>query len=378
MNLFNISKNRPTHGARLERWLGAEKVARLSDSMKDWYGPPIALAGVPGNVWALKGGDFGGIIKAGQFMSSLDYGLSRLDKLAQSIGRNSRKQCNVGFSSLSDIINEATVNNKRREMFFNKVGTAGVAGRAATLWAVGNMPSAGAVGSAAPGGRACDDSTAGALPLIDNPSGTDTKHILTAQAAASTSQNTLLLYDRIFDVAKTMSSSAAESVTGVPTRYQSSTASDSDFAGGNFTFVEVLGALSNTTHNWTGEYRNQAGTDAQVFPSMTGINSNAINNLDHPASSWFMPLATGDFGVMDLNEIECSSAALTGTVDFAIGHPLVWIPCPVATSMSIIDGINTAFNLVRIFDDACLAFLEMPKPFTTATNYSGSITACSG
>ena len=45
-----------THSDRLERWLGADQVQRVTDSMREWYGPPIALAGVPGNVRAAKGG----------------------------------------------------------------------------------------------------------------------------------------------------------------------------------------------------------------------------------------------------------------------------------------------------------------------------------
>ena len=58
---FGILRNRHTHTARLERWLGAEQVETMSRSMRDWYGPPIAvastLAGTVGqpvaiNVWA--------------------------------------------------------------------------------------------------------------------------------------------------------------------------------------------------------------------------------------------------------------------------------------------------------------------------------------
>jgi hypothetical protein len=41
----------------------------------------------------------------------------------------------------------------------------------------------------------------------------------------------------------------------------------------------------------------------------------------------------------------------------------------------IVDGINTAFNLTTVFDNACLAFLEMPKPSRSAVSYSGIVTA---
>ena len=61
-----------THSGRLERWLGKDKLESLSASMADWYGPPIAVAGVPGSVFIHKGGDFRGEIRDGFEMSVLD------------------------------------------------------------------------------------------------------------------------------------------------------------------------------------------------------------------------------------------------------------------------------------------------------------------
>jgi len=283
----------------------------------------------------------------------------------------------AGFASLSDLIAEAST-GKRREYAFQKVGATGVINVTNSLWGLGNLPPAGANGSAAPGGRACNDSTTGAFP-IDNVSA-DTRHFVMAAHTASVAANSLLLYDRIFDVAKTMNSGATESVTGVPTRYQSSTVTDANYAGGNFAFVEVGSvALAATAHNWTVcQYRNQAGTDAQSFPSLTGNASAIVRRLDHPVGQWFMPLAGSDVGVMDLAQMQCSTTVATGEINFVIGHPLAFMPCPVANMVCITDGLNTAFNLVRIFDDAAMAFLEMPKPATGATTYSGTITAVHG
>lgn len=374
--MFTITKRLSPHGAKLERWLGAEQVKRMSDGMAQWYGPPIAVGGVPGNVWAHKGGDFSGPLKAGQFMSSVDWAIMRFKRIAQLAGQSSRQQCGAGLTSLSDIIDNAT-NGNRREFFFSRVGSTGVAAATNSLWGVGNLPTAGAAGSAAPGGRATVDSTLGGFPFT-NPSGGDTQHFVSAFASATTASNTLMLYDRLFDVAKTMSSTGTESVTGVPTRYQSSTATDADYAGGSFAFIEVFAALGAGAHNWTVcRYRNQAGTDTQSFPSMAGNASAIINRLDHPLSSWFMPLASGDTGVMDLDQMQCS-ASITGSINFVVGHPLAWMPCPLANCICVADGINTAFNLVRVFDDACLALLEVGKPSATATTYNGSFVTVSG
>ena len=42
-----------------------------------------------------------------------------------------------------------------------------------------------------------------------------------------------------------------------------------------------------------------------------------------------------------------------------------------------IDGVASAFNLVTVLDNACLYFMELPKPATNATTYSGIIATIS-
>lgn len=358
-----------THADQLERWLGPAQVAHVSAAMKDWYGPPIALSGVPGAVFAKGGGDFVGPIRSGKFASALDVCAGRPYRKFRRALRDELLIAN-GFGSLSALI-AAISAGQRRDFAYQKAGATGVVNVTNSLWGLGNQPSAGADGSAAPSGRALTDATTGAFPFT-NPGGADTMHFVTGEALASVAGNTLLLYDRIFDVAKTMNSSATESVTGVPTRYQSSTSTNADYAGGNFLFVEVGGtALAATAHNWTVcQYRNQAGTDAQTLPSLTGNSSAIARRLDHPAGQWFAPLATGDTGVMDLHQMQCSAAVATGIINFVIGHPIAMLPCPVANMICIRDGVNTALSLTRIFDDAALALLEICKPATTATNYA--------
>lgn len=367
-----------THAQRLDRWLGPATTERLSVSMKDWYGPPIAVAGVPGNVWAHAGGDFHGRIKSGQFLSAYEFGLMRLNRIIRNTHRRQASTVNAGFTSLSDLIAEATA-GKRREFPFQKAGPTGVTNRFFTLWRVGTSPEAGSASSAAAAGRALTSAAVGAFPFTD-PGGGDTQHFVSAMPTASVAANTLLLYDRLFDVLKTMASTATESVTGVPTRYQSFTATDPDYAGGNFIFPEVGGtALAGTAHNWTVvKYRNQAGTDSQTMPSVAGVSAAIVDSLDLPVGTWFCPLASGDTGAADLDQLQCSASVATGIINFVIGHPLAWMPCPIANVACVVDGINTAFNLVRIFNGAALALLEGPKPSTTATTYTGSFITVAG
>lgn len=366
-----------THSQQLERWLGARNVESVSAAMRGWYGPPIALQGVPGEVFATGDGDFIGRIRAGYEATALDRGREVVRRLRRGMDRvaRSRGQLSVGFASLSDLISEAT-GGKRQDLSFNKVGTTGVVAATNSLWAVGAQPAAGAAGGAAAGGTVHTSSNTGAL-TFSNPSGTDTTHFITGNPVASVAGNTPLLYDRLFSVAKTMNSTATEAVTGVPTRYTNGSAG-ADYIGGNFLFVETPTALAATAHNWTTcTYTDQASA-ASTLPSLTGNSGNIIHRLDMPVSTWFAPLETGDVGVKALTQMQCSALVATGAINFVIGHPIAWMPCPVANMVCVADGINSAFNLVRIFDNACLAFLEVCKPATTATTYTGNLTICAG
>lgn len=377
LTVFNLVKDLPTHSSRLERWLGAETLERLSRSMLEWYGPPIALSGVPGNVYATRGGDFHGRILEGGFVSGVDRAVMSLQKRGyiDAVGRLAASP-RMGFSSLSDMIAEQTA-GKGRSFWYQKVGATGVVGVTNSLWGLGNLPAAGANATGAPNGDAPTDATQGAYGFV-NPSSPDTQHFTTAFAMANY-VNTLMLYDRIFQVNKTMASTVAESVTGVPTRYQGSVGA-ANSPEGNFCFPEVGGtALAATAHNHlTCRYRNQAGTDTISFPSVAGVSSAIVRRLDLAAYLWFMPLATNDTGVKDLDQIQLDASVATGVLNYVIGHPLAFIPIPIVNLMCIVDGINTAFNLVQIFDDAALALLEISKPATNATTYQVEIDTVAG
>ena len=187
------------------------------------------------------------------------------------------------------------------------------------------------------------------------------------------------LYDRLFSVAKTMNSTATEAVTGVPTRYQSTTATNPDYIGGNFLFIEVGGtALAATAHNWTTCLYTDQANASSTLPSLTGNSGAIARRLDHPTQQWFAPLASGDVGIKAWTQMQCSAAVATGVINFVIGHPIAWMPCPIANMVCVADGINTSFNLVRVFDGAALAFLEVNKPSTTSTLYTGQFESVAG
>lgn len=374
----NISTSRSVHSDRIERWLGAENAARLSQAMKGWYGPPIHLLDCPGSVRVCGDGDFIGPFENGYAVSAIEAMRERIKASWREIARYQPWVLNAGFASISDALARASSGNSQMlNGAISKSGPTGVTQSCSSLWRANAMPAAGAAGSAAPGGRALTKATQGAM-AFNNPS-SGTLHLTGADMLATVANNAVMLYDRIFDVAKTMNSSATESVTGVPTRYQSSTATAADYAGGNFLFIEVgATALANTAHNWTVcQYRNQAGTDAQTLPSVTGIAQATNDRFDMPLGTWFCPLATGDTGVMDLAQMQCSALVATGSINFVIGHPIGVMTFPIANLMLPFDWLTNRNQAPRIFDDAALALFELPKPSTTATTYTGQIYATS-
>lgn len=383
MNAPKTIKRRSIHSGRLERWLGAEKVEKLANDMRNgggqgnrWYWKPICLLDVPGSVWVTADGDFVGDFDRGWFDSALDSFRRHTRALWEAAGRpiyRPEPVFGAGFASISDALSRASQGNSQTPGGqLAKTGSTGVSSVTNSLWRVGAQPAAGSVGAAAPGGTVPTSATTGAMSYTNPASGT--LHLTGADMATDNSQNTLLLYDRLFSVNKTMNSTATESVTGVPTRYQSSTTTAADYIGGNFLFINVGGtALAATAHNWTVcTYTDQTGT-ASTLPSVIGNASAIIDRFDMPTMAWFCPLETGDVGIKALTQMQCSALVATGVVEFCIGHPIGFMSFPNSNATIPFDWLTNRNLAPRIFDNACLAFLEINKPSTAATRYNGQI-----
>jgi hypothetical protein len=350
--------------------------------MRGSYFKPIPVTGVDGKVFATKDGDFVGYLNDGSFMSlyerQYDRTVAACKKLWKAMGKRKHGEFHAGFSSLSDLISEATVGAKRREFMMTKTGATGVVGVTNTLWYAAGQPTAGATAASVPGGTAHTDADTGAFAFT-NPTGGDTQHFVSSFMCASVGAQTLLMYDRIFAAEINYNSAAAQAVTGVPTRYQSTTAGAADSAENNFLFFEIRVVLAATAHNFTPcTYTDQSGNAGATLPSLTGNSSGIANRLDHPAQQFFAPLASGDSGVKALTQVQLSAAVATGNGAAVIGHPLVFMPLPLANLFTMRDGVSSGFNLSRVFDDACIAFLELNKSATTATTYTGSFLTVAG
>lgn len=365
------------HQERLERWLGTDLVGRIQSSMKDWYGPPIPIHNVPGKVYAMKGGDFCGPLKGGYFANLADFTEQRAKRILRNVSRRQTATLHAGFSSLSDLISEATTGGKMQMLSFTKAGTAGVAGRSNSLFNLGAWPAAGGTGGTTGTGRACTRTTAGALTQT-NAAGGDQLHLTTMTVQASVAGQMLLLYDRLWDMTHTMTVDPRScDAANVPTRYQTAA-----LAPGNFFSGEVTTVLPAATPTITLDYVDQDGNNVTGSALSTIASAAAVNTIPFTSPNWFYPLASTDTGLRSLqngaNAINLSAAMASGVVTWFIGHPLAFVPVPLANTPVILDGINSAFNLSRIYDDACLCFLEISKSATTATNWWGAVQMVSG
>jgi len=325
---------------------------------------------VPGSLWITRDGDFVGYVNDTAFSSAIDYFANRIKKYWEIAGTPDYA-LNVGFASISDALLRASSGYSQRRNI-SKTGATGVVAATSTAWRVGAQPAAGSAGAAAPGGTVPTSATTGALAFANPASGTN--HLVGADVGASVISNTLMLYDRLFSVAKTMASTATEAVTGVPTRYTSVTNTDPDYIGDNFGFIEIGGtALAATAHNWTTCLYTDQDNASSTLPSVTGLSGGIVDRLDQPTSTWFTPLASGDIGIKAWTQMQCSASVATGAINFCIGHPLGILSFPVINAVLPFDWLTNRDQAPRVFDSACLAFLEMLKPTTTATTYTGRI-----
>lgn len=363
-----------THTQRLERWLGAPRIEQLRTAMRGWYGPPIYLIDCPGSVRITKDGDFVGPFDRGYFYSASDAFRDHLRSLARGLSRPAPAMAHAGFSSISDALSRAS--QGFRQPFngnIQKTGPTGVVGVTSSLWRLGAAPAAGAAPGAAPGGTAFTKADTGAMGWNNPAAGT--MRLTGADMSASVINNSLLVYDRIFGVVKTMASTATQAVTGVPTRFASTTPTSEDYAAGNFLTIEVGGtALAATAHNWTVcLYTDQDGNVGATLPSVTGNASAIVDRLDQPAQSWFCPLASGDSGILALTQMQCSASVATGVIWFVMGHPLGFMSFPVINSVLPFDWLTNRDQAPYIPNSACIALYEIVKPATTATSYTGRI-----
>lgn len=364
-----------THAQQLERWLGPEQVAHYSAMMKDWYGPPIAIANVPGRVYATRGGDFVGAIRGGYCANLAEFALGRARSAFIRAARRQRGQVNAGFTSLSDLISEATAGGKSQSLLFSKAATtATTVGNAFSCGNVGTLPAARGVGGTSGTGVACTRTTTGALGQVD-PTGGDYQHLVNVSIQAS-AISSMMLIDRLWDMTYNHATATTTAIDAAnrPTRYQTAA-----LAPGNFISGEITTALSATAHNLTVTYVDDAGNAAEAAAAFAAPVSAVAGRTPTVAGAWFVPLNGSDVGARYLTNIAQSTiTSVTGVTTWFVAHPLCLIPCPIANVPYIFDGVGEAFNLERIYDGAYLSFFTPQIATVGSITYTGLVRTVSG
>lgn len=280
-----------------------------------------------------------------------------------------------GFASLSDLIAEATANGKMQTKYYQKLGAApGATAGTSPLWNVGNVPAAGGVGGTSGTGSVPTRTQTGALAQ-SNATGSDTLHLVSWTGLANVAGSTLL-YDRLWHMTYNHASATTTAIdaNNQPTRYQTATT-----APGNFVTSEVTTVLSATAHTIGITYVDQDGNTAEANTNVSVRVSSAVNTLLFTAPQWNHILNSPDTGLRYLTEIDQSTiTSVTGISSAVIGHPLALLPLPAANVPFVLDGINSAFNMIEILEDACLAMLDFQKSANTATTSTGWLTLVSG
>lgn len=280
----------------------------------------------------------------------------------------------AGFVSLSDLIAEATANGKLQNLMYNKTGVAAAAaGESHDLWGLGALPSAGANSAAAPGGTVPTRASAGALGQQD-PGGSD-QLAMTTWTGLSTVAGSLLLYDRLIGILVS-EATASNAVTGVQTRYTGA-AGANGYPAGSFIAGRVTTVRAANSNTVAMTYTNQDNTASQAAAAIAMRSAAAVNQTPFTQPTWTMGLASGDTGVRQITNVTYSATS-TGVTDWTIGYPIAILPQPVVNQAFVLDGINSAFNLIRIQTGACLALYEFFKAATGAANYAGQIILVSG
>jgi hypothetical protein len=238
---------------------------------------------------------------------------------------------------------------------------------------VRGQPAAGSAGCGA-SRHLADERTTGNLGYVNAVANANTGHFVNAQVSASVVNNTLLLYDRCF-LSRGDDDGHQHAISDRDVFALSERRSPRWIrSAGNFLFpsdpTTVL-AATRTTGRFVNTPIKRARRHNSIDRGHIGLREvhQWISRLATGSCHW--PLATW----ASRRSLKCNGSAsvATGTIDFVVGHPIAAMPCLIANMVMNIDGVASAFNLQQVYDNACLAFLELPKAAASACTYNGIV-----
>ncbi len=253
------------------------------------------------------------------------------------------------LTGLSDLVNRLTGGNNGAPEFiwsWKDVRTGGAAAASVvahwcSLWQQEGIPGHGAAPGASP--LVPTNTTDGGLKQT-NPGGGRQKYLVSVHWT-STTQGTLLVYDRLLHISSLSGTGGSpQTVGGSLTRYTDGV--------GNQAWVEIYTAVGATSRTYTMSYSNTTPTSGRTTQPVV------IGNVGFSEAQRMLPanLQLGDTGVSAVASLTLSASTGTaGDVGVTILHPLMLVPAFLVGTGVIRDGITQLPGLPEVKTDACLA-----------------------
>lgn len=252
--------------------------------------------------------------------------------------------------------------------FFSKGVTATlVAGRPASLWALGGAPGAGSFDNTLNGVTLSSTSALvnGQIPHYDPASG---NAYLARFAAKANQAGVVMLMDRLWhNGGYTITSTSAQNSTTPtwPSRCPTSGTDDTPATTGHGVYlaVEVSAATGAGTPTITISYTNQGGTAGRTATNIIAtVASSAIGAV------YFIGLQAGDTGVRSVQSLTLSATWTSGTINLVAYRYLTEVTAPAAFVAGEVDVLTG--GRPRIYDGTVPWLVFQPNT-TTAANISG-------
>jgi hypothetical protein len=275
------------------------------------------------------------------------------------------------FADLSEVINRTTGGNSGTPVTYQFIkngrhnaaaAVAPVAGRWTDLGPMEGSPAAAWAGTVPAAEASCDRTTTGALGQA-NPGGGRELYIVSGGASLGPAAGLLMVYDKLAIVGQTDS---AVALSGTVTTAQVLTLDPPARANttstttiGNEIWVGISTQIGTTLTTGTCDYNDQ-DNNATATSATFQIGGTGLREQHRLIP---VPLATGDTGVKQVDNIDLAASTTTaGQLYVMLLRPVCFIPVPVAGQATFIDFLTGIPNGkgIKVLTDASLhlAFLS--------------------
>ncbi len=283
----------------------------------------------------------------------------------------------MGFSSIDDLITQITTGGKADTVICQKtLGAAGIAGAWTLLGPHAGIPLASVYTGSDLNFIPTDDTWSEGTLYNGGDVSPATKHFLSAGCccvAAAGAPWMLMAVDMVGFVPLTttnVSTTGTKAVTMTPIGSSAAKVDRYPNGVGLRMFVAADTAMGANAPTCIINYKDQGGAAGATtsFTSTASMTIGSLLNTGAAANKYnpFLPLATGDTGVSDIDSLVWAGTAhASGTVIIGLCKPLWTIPVPATGLYTKMDFVNALPSLRQIKDGANIQFLLFQTGATT-------------